>query len=99
MSDEHELLLLDKLTGLVHQYKGTRIDGVAGEESPFSVRVAPCGCKRDYAAIVDESLEHDMMVVIKRRHLDIGIWKPAPCLNTKMDTVDGDEGNGGEGDE
>jgi hypothetical protein len=65
--DSDEMLALNELTGLVHDYAG------AGLGRPLD-----CGC-----GLGDEEL--DALVMIRRKHMERGIWRPAPCLGGDTD--------------
>lgn len=64
-ADEEHILMLDELTGLVHQY-----EGVVGPGGPHL-----CDCE-----LVEYSYEAGTLVSIPRRAFEIGIWEPAECL-------------------
>lgn len=80
MTDNNEMLALDRVTGLVHQYNGTKPGGIGSEDMGFGVGVIPCDCEGDHAELFEEDLVSDNVVVVDERHLEQGIWEPAPCL-------------------
>lgn len=70
LDDDAEWLLLDKTTGLVHQYEG---QGYGGPNL--------CDCE-----LIEHSFNSNrVLVTITRRHLEIGIWEEAACLQEKSD--------------
>ena len=73
------ILLLNQLTGRVHDYKGTAIGGLGSEEHNSPVGIIPCGCDG-----FDEACEADELTVINPRHLERGIWEPAKCLDADI---------------
>lgn len=83
--DPDEMLALDKVTGLVHQYKGTAPGGIGGEEMGFGIGIIPCDCEGQQAEIFEENVMNSNTVMIKRRHLEAGIWERAECLEEDDD--------------
>ena len=79
MSDD-EMLALDTTTGLVHEYGGTTPGGIGSEKMGYGIGIIPCGCKADYAELFEEAVQSNSLMMIYPRQLEIGIWKPAPCL-------------------
>lgn len=61
---DEEKLVLDTLTGLVHEYVGP------GLGQPLS-----CGCSK-----IQQSHEADRTVIITRDYYERGIWEAAPCM-------------------
>jgi len=75
--DAEEMLVLNKLTGLVHNYDGTVPGGYGGDPGSGGIGVAPCGCDGE---LFEESVMTDHAILIKGKHLEAGVWEPAPCL-------------------
>lgn len=71
-----EILALNELTGKVHKYNGTCLGGVGSEDNDMPIGIDSCGCDG-----FEEAAKNDSLTVIKRRHLENGIWQPADCLN------------------
>lgn len=78
--DKREMLALDRTTGLVHQYEGTAPGGIGHEKTDFGIGIIPCDCDGRHGTIFKYSVESDNVVMIERRHLEVGVWEPAPCL-------------------
>ena len=57
-------LMLNELTGKVHAYTGSGIEG------PLS-----CGCE-----LADEARQVNKLTLIHAKHLENGIWEEAECL-------------------
>lgn len=81
-----EMLALDRTTGLVHQYKGTAPGGIGSEEMGFGIGVVQCDCEDEYAEMFEQALQEDKVVIVGRRHLRVGVWQPAPCLEEDSTT-------------
>lgn len=76
MSDDaEEMLALNELTGLVHDYKGTQIGGLGADKTDKGIGIISCGCDG-----FEEAVENDTLTMIRRKHLERGIWQAAPCL-------------------
>jgi len=75
MSDPEEMLALNEVTGLVHNYEGTIPGGLGAEEHDVPIGIAPCGCE-----LFEEAVANDNLKVINRKHLEAGIWEPADCM-------------------
>lgn len=78
-SDNSEMLALNKATGRVHKYNGTVPGGIGADEMGFGIGIAPCGCDDDHFKV---AVENDMIIAIQPEQLEVGIWEPAPCIDT-----------------
>ena len=75
MNDPEKMLALNDVTGIVHDYKGTSPGGLGSEDNDMPVGIIPCGCDE-----FEEAVENNTLTMIRRRHLERGIWEPAECL-------------------
>jgi len=69
MSNPDKMLALNELTGRVHDYTGPGLQG------PLK-----CGCDGKDLELFREGIEHDTLTMINPKHLEAGVWEPAPCL-------------------
>ena len=92
MSEPDEMLLLNEVTGIVHEYNGTGPGGYSSDEADSVIGVLPCGCEDD--DLFAEAVEMDNLIMIERRHLEKGIWEPAPCVETDEEISVSDEQDG-----
>lgn len=76
MTDADEMLALNELTGLVHTYEGTGLGGVGVDENDMGIGLLSCGCDG-----FEEAAKNDTLTMIRRKHLERGIWQAAPCLS------------------
>ena len=60
-----DTLILNRLTGKVHSYKGVTMDGLMS-----------CGCD-----MVDELKDTEHLLFINERIYEESIWEPADCMS------------------
>lgn len=63
--DSGGLLLLNRLTGRVHDYEGSGLTGAH-----------LCDCD-----LIQEAYDLDQVIVLRPRHLEQGIWEAGDCLD------------------
>jgi len=86
MSDQDErmdeILLLNRLTGRVHKYKGT--GPATTEDGDLTIVPLLCDCDLIGEAMEKDAQKEDheegFVKGIDWEHLEKGIWEPAPCL-------------------
>lgn len=74
------MLILNKLTGRVHEYNGTMVGGITKEDSEEAIGVIPCSCEGKDAEMFEDCLTSDNNMAIEEENMEKGIWEPAPCL-------------------
>lgn len=79
MTDKNDIMALNELTGIVHEYNGTRVGGVGSASMGSGIGFVPCGCED--GSWFEEAVERDTLTVIRRKHLERGIWEPAECVD------------------
>mgnify|MGYP006303760303 CR=1 FL=1 len=80
-----ELLLLDRTTGLVHQYDVGNLSrsslDLAGLNGSYdSDGNIACDCSEESGNMLETALRNSETMIITEEHLEVGIWEKAPCL-------------------